>query len=462
MTGLLFILGLVVVSGLVAYAGDHLGRRIGKAKMMMFGLRPRYTSILVAIITGMIITAITISALAISSRNVRDMLFRIEQIRDDLETAQYNLKDASKQLADARQALDVAENDLDEMRSELESKDLDVRLKQELIDEKETELELLTTQMADLNEQMTQLNADLESSEEKLNSLQTQYDSLSAELIEKESLINERTYEISNLESERQRLNRQLGKLNSQIGDLEDEIDNLQAERDDYIIKNTLMREHGIYVLEGQIISEFVIDTDLSYEQIVDRIRKAKYDWDNISPDNVHANPMAELTINQYTDVIEDVWRYRDNFGDVRAVIRIIAAGHVFADEEVPVELKAERYLLVYEEGEIISRILFSTEDDVKTIRQGILEMLESLEQQALEQGMIFEGVKDAVTFDPTPVVETARKASYYAYDFYIKLVAKEDIYNIDYLSIAPDLPEYDNMKLVIEDIKPDDWWYTE
>jgi len=455
MTGLLFILGLVVVSGLVAYAGDHLGRRIGKAKMMIFGLRPKYTSILVAIITGMVITAITITTLAVSSESVRVMLFKMDKIRSDLATAQLDLEKATRDLDDAHKNLSDAQMQLDKYKADLEASDRDVILKQQLIDEKEGKLKTLGVQMSELSGQMTALNAELDS-------LQNRYDDVNSQLTEKTTLIANANMEIDNLESERGKLSKQIKELYSEIGNLKTERDKLQAERTDLIAKNEIMRTEGIYVYEGQILAEFVLDTNLSYEQIVDKIRKAEYDWDYVSPENVHSNQIAGLTVKQYSDVIDDISRFRARFGDQRAVIRLISAAHVFADETIPVELKAVRYLLVYKKGTVIGEKLFSTEDDRKDIRKGILEMLENLEQQALEKGMIFEGVRNAVTFDFAVVVETARKAAYYPNDFYIKLVAKKDIYNTDYLSLAPDLPEYDNMGLVIDEIEPETPWYEQ
>ena len=455
MTGLLFILGLVVVSGLVAYAGDHLGRRIGKAKMMIFGLRPKYTSILVAIITGMVITAITITTLAVSSERVRVMLFKMDEIRSDLATAQLDLEKATRDLAEAHTNLANAQMQLDKYKADLEASDRDVILKQQLIDEKEGKLKDIGAKLSVLSGQMTVLNSEL-------NSLQDKYSDVNSQLTEKKDLIANANIEIDNLESERGKLSKQIGELYSEIGSLKTERDKLQAERADLIAKNEVMRTEGIYVQEGQILAEFVLDTNLSYEQIVDKIRKAEYDWDYVSSENVHSNQIAQMTVKQYSDVIDDIRRFHDRFADERAVIRLISAAHVFADEKIPVELKAVRYFLVYKNGQVISSRLFSSVDDRKNIRKGILEMLEGLEQQAIEKGMIFEGVKDAVTFDFAVVVESARKASYYPNDFYIKLVAKKDIYDTDYLSLAPDLPEYDNMELVIEEIETETPWQGE
>ena len=58
-----FAIVLVLVSGFIAYFGDLLGRRMGKKRLTLFGLRPRHTAIGVTTITGMIIAALALITL---------------------------------------------------------------------------------------------------------------------------------------------------------------------------------------------------------------------------------------------------------------------------------------------------------------------------------------------------------------------------------------------------------------
>ena len=44
MSGVALIVILLVASGLIAYAGDYVGRKAGKKKLSIFNLRPKYTS----------------------------------------------------------------------------------------------------------------------------------------------------------------------------------------------------------------------------------------------------------------------------------------------------------------------------------------------------------------------------------------------------------------------------------
>ena len=66
MYGLTLVLTLAVVGGVIAYIGDRLGMSIGRKKLTLFGLRPKHTSILVTIVTGVFIASASIGVLTIA------------------------------------------------------------------------------------------------------------------------------------------------------------------------------------------------------------------------------------------------------------------------------------------------------------------------------------------------------------------------------------------------------------
>jgi len=55
--GIVLIAVLAIMGGAIAYIGDKLGTRVGKRKLSIFGLRPKHTSIIVTIITGILIAS---------------------------------------------------------------------------------------------------------------------------------------------------------------------------------------------------------------------------------------------------------------------------------------------------------------------------------------------------------------------------------------------------------------------
>jgi hypothetical protein len=80
LAGIAWVLMISVVAGGIAYIGDRVGHNVGRKRLTMFGLRPKYTSTVVAVATGMLIAlSVTMIAL-IASQQVRTAFFRLGQI----------------------------------------------------------------------------------------------------------------------------------------------------------------------------------------------------------------------------------------------------------------------------------------------------------------------------------------------------------------------------------------------
>ncbi|MBF0498614.1 MAG: DUF3084 domain-containing protein [Candidatus Riflebacteria bacterium] len=77
------ILVLLFISGVIAYLGDQLGTYVGKKRLTVLGLRPRFTAVLVTITTGMLITLLTLITAMMLSENVRIALFSVQQLNQE-------------------------------------------------------------------------------------------------------------------------------------------------------------------------------------------------------------------------------------------------------------------------------------------------------------------------------------------------------------------------------------------
>ncbi|HEY0394038.1 MAG TPA: DUF3084 domain-containing protein [Candidatus Elarobacter sp.] len=80
LSGIALVLGIAIVAGLIAYIGDRVGHQVGRKRLTMFGLRPKYTSTIVAVATGMLIALSVTMAALIASQQVRVAFFRLGQI----------------------------------------------------------------------------------------------------------------------------------------------------------------------------------------------------------------------------------------------------------------------------------------------------------------------------------------------------------------------------------------------
>ena len=86
--GLLIIIGITIIAGGIAYIGDRVGHQVGRRRLTLFGLRPKYTSTIVAVGTGMIIAlSVTLVALA-ASQYVQTAFFRLGEINDRIHQLQ--------------------------------------------------------------------------------------------------------------------------------------------------------------------------------------------------------------------------------------------------------------------------------------------------------------------------------------------------------------------------------------
>lgn len=76
----------LLLSAVIAYTGDYVGYRAGRLKISLFGFRPRKTSRIIAVATGVLITIITLSLLLIFSREAQIALFELEKLENEIET----------------------------------------------------------------------------------------------------------------------------------------------------------------------------------------------------------------------------------------------------------------------------------------------------------------------------------------------------------------------------------------
>ncbi|MCP9859507.1 MULTISPECIES: DUF3084 domain-containing protein [unclassified Cyanobium] len=112
MSGWLLILALLVLGGVLSTLGDRLGSRVGKARLSLFNLRPRKTAVVITVLTGSLISAVSLALMLLVSERLRVGLFQLDQIED--------------RLRDSRAALQRNKVELQRTRGELERSRLDL------------------------------------------------------------------------------------------------------------------------------------------------------------------------------------------------------------------------------------------------------------------------------------------------------------------------------------------------
>jgi Protein of unknown function (DUF3084) len=104
LSGIAIVVGIAIVAGGIAYIGDRVGHQVGRKRMTLFGLRPKYTSTIVAVATGMLIAlSVTLVAL-IGSSYVRTAFFRIGQLNSQINQLQAQAVAQERELNTTRNA----------------------------------------------------------------------------------------------------------------------------------------------------------------------------------------------------------------------------------------------------------------------------------------------------------------------------------------------------------------------
>ena len=178
MYGVYLIAVLVVTGGVIAFIGDRLGTKIGKKRLSIFGLRPRHTSIIITIFTGICITTLTFGVMAATSENVRTALFGMEQLHANMEATRKDLVDASRELSVAKAEQEKAKDDLYQSKLEIEKmKAEQEKLKQEQealqqeserLKEGNRQLEEAKTELTARNDELARMNDELAANNEEL------------------------------------------------------------------------------------------------------------------------------------------------------------------------------------------------------------------------------------------------------------------------------------------------------
>ena len=78
--GLLLVILIVVIAGVIAYIGDRVGHQVGRRRLSLFGIRPRYTSTIIAVGTGMLIALFLTLVTLIASNTVKTAFFHLNAV----------------------------------------------------------------------------------------------------------------------------------------------------------------------------------------------------------------------------------------------------------------------------------------------------------------------------------------------------------------------------------------------
>jgi uncharacterized protein (DUF3084 family) len=114
---------LILVSGLVAFIGNLVGRAIGRKRLTLLGMRPRYTAQIVTVLTGMMITVVTLAVVLLASQDARQALFHLQEVQQQTRQLEQQIAAQQRELR-ALQVRDIIyQNDQEVLRTVIDGRD---------------------------------------------------------------------------------------------------------------------------------------------------------------------------------------------------------------------------------------------------------------------------------------------------------------------------------------------------
>lgn len=193
----ILIVAIIVLGGVLATLGDRIGTKVGKARLSLFNLRPRNTATVVTIITGSIISSLTLGILLATSGSLRQGLLELETIQARLRSAKANVEKLNSQKAqiekelvktrgeqaEVQQRLDVTNQNFEQARNLLK------KVSQQTTNLR-AEIKSLLTERQELIQQRDQLNA-------RITELKASVAQRDLELAQKNQTINQRNQDLA-------------------------------------------------------------------------------------------------------------------------------------------------------------------------------------------------------------------------------------------------------------------------
>jgi uncharacterized protein (DUF3084 family) len=181
-SGWLLILALLVLGGVLSTLGDRLGSLVGKARLSLFKLRPRHTAVLITVLTGSMISAVSLGLMLLVSQQLRVGLFELDQIQARLQASRSALARTRTELASAAAGRRQAQQLLQQAQRRTASLRRDLAPLQAQRNQLEAERNQLAAERDRLSREVVNRDADIRRNKLELAQVQRRIDAGASEL----------------------------------------------------------------------------------------------------------------------------------------------------------------------------------------------------------------------------------------------------------------------------------------
>ena len=386
MHGIILIAVMVATGGAIAFIGDKLGTKIGKKRLSIFGLRPRHTSMVITVLTGILITGVTIGAMAVVSKDVRTALFGMEELNASLRLTKRALDETTANLAQMHEEYERADAELTNAHSEiskLKTEQDELAAESERLKAGNERLELENSNLTAQNETLASTNENLASTNKKLDAQNKNLAATNENLSKTNSTLESDNKKLSEFNVTLTADNEKLTQSNAE---LEERAQNLRRGL-------IAIREGDIAFRAGEILASSVIRGSREIEEIA-------FDL-NVLADTASRNIAERFG----SGVDTSVWIYQPEFQEAveniaasnqDMVVRITAAGNLVRGEPIRTSLNIYPNNEIYSAGEFVFADEYEVqrEEDADSIVQ---RFLAEINRVAVAKGVLPDPITGSV-----------------------------------------------------------------
>ncbi len=438
MQGVLLILYILVISSLIAVVGDRVGYRVGKKRLTLFNLRPRHTAILVAIVTGLAISSLTLATLLLLNRSLTTALFDYQRT---ISTYQISINTLTREIEVEQGRLQGIQAELETARTALSNAQAELRLTQTQRGDAQERLRQIQDQVQELRDQLAQIEQERSDAQDQLPQLRSDLQQLRAEAADAQS-------QKRALELDRDRLERSLSVAQSTLTGLEAEKTRLESEIQLLWQSAQRFRQGPVVILAGEILAVGVVDSqDLSSplpdpssdehplrQQVNAILAQAEAQVRQLGARPPDSLPTALQVRRDHVDeALEQMVQDPDSW-----VVRVISVSNRLEGEAVPAILDLTPNQHLFTAGDTLARIEISPGRDPQELQEDLLGLLSTANLRSRQAGLLSDPLTGTVgEFSQVKLLEMVGQLQRIQTSVDVHVVTDQDIYTAGPLEVS-------------------------
>ncbi len=363
MYGVIIIVLIIILSGLIAYLGDQIGMKVGKSRISIFGLRPRYSSIIITVITGILIAGLSIAILLTVYGSLREALFNINKVVLKLETLNEKLSEKDQELNDMKKEIANKSQELDKLQSQ------------------KTELE---KKLGNLQNELAKVQEELKSTENELAKARDDITDLKSNRDELQNRVSELKNQRSELETKVSSLNDKISELTENY-EVASELANRLGEDMYYY-----MREDIVYQ-KGDTIYADVIEGGQSEDETIKALNQFLTEANKKAKNRkIKVDESTGMALELQTEDILYTARVLYNMEKgQQAIVSLVSSVNVPKNEWLKANFVLNKNFIVFEKGNFISSKVIDANKPASVIDTKLRELLADVNQTAIRNGLL-------------------------------------------------------------------------